>query len=74
MDAAAHAAAGANPNTGMTDGVLIKGQPCVQQAKFYLHLARFTILLDLLALAIPINLAILSISDNEVYSARSDCW
>lgn len=53
MDLAAQQAAGANAQ-GMKNGVYVTGGHCIAQTDFYLISSGFTILTDLLVLAIPI--------------------
>ncbi len=54
MDIAAQKAAGADPLTGMKDGVLILGGKCFQQRNFYVATAGLSLLTDLMVMVIPI--------------------
>lgn len=54
MDLAAQKAAGADPLTGMKDGVVVKGGKCFHQSDFYVATAGLSLLTDLMVMSIPI--------------------
>ncbi|KAH8585862.1 hypothetical protein B0O99DRAFT_586780 [Bisporella sp. PMI_857] len=54
MDIAAQKAAGADPLTGMKDGVVVKGGKCFHQTDFYVATAGLSLLTDIMVMAIPI--------------------